>query len=152
MKTFFQQNDLEWIQAEIDVENMYVVILTLYISSCMSYQCTIFWMFKLFCALCLGYIFFFNVCDCLLSCFVTVLHFWDVLITEARRDGIQLTHWLLKDLDAILKHKFVLLIGIYRSSYDQAPRWLPHDLTDDKSTLVEVMAWCRQATSHCLSQ
>ena len=26
------------------------------------------------------------------------------------------------------------------------------DLTDDKSTVVQVMAWCRQATSHYLSQ
>ena len=26
------------------------------------------------------------------------------------------------------------------------------DLVDDKSTLVQVMAWCRQATSHYLSQ
>ena len=26
------------------------------------------------------------------------------------------------------------------------------DLTDDKSILVQVMAWCRQATSHYLSQ
>ena len=26
------------------------------------------------------------------------------------------------------------------------------DLTDDKSTLVQVMAWCRQATSHYLNQ
>ena len=26
------------------------------------------------------------------------------------------------------------------------------DLADDKSTLVQVMAWCRQATSHYLSQ
>ena len=31
-------------------------------------------------------------------------------------------------------------------------RWMPLDLTDDKSTLVQVMAWCRQATSHYLSQ
>ena len=31
-------------------------------------------------------------------------------------------------------------------------RLLPVDLTDDKSTLVQVMAWCRQATSHYLSQ
>ena len=29
---------------------------------------------------------------------------------------------------------------------------MPQDLTDDKSTLVQVMAWCRQATSHCLNQ
>ena len=29
---------------------------------------------------------------------------------------------------------------------------MPQDLTDDKSTLVQVMAWCRQTTSHYLSQ
>ena len=29
---------------------------------------------------------------------------------------------------------------------------MPLHLTDDKSTLVQVMAWCRQATSHYLSQ
>ena len=37
-------------------------------------------------------------------------------------------------------------------SYEIALRWMPLELTDDKSTLVEVMAWCRQATSHYLSQ
>ena len=26
---------------------------------------------------------------------------------------------------------------------------MPEDLTDGKSTLVQAMAWCRQATSHC---
>ena len=31
-------------------------------------------------------------------------------------------------------------------------RWMSLDLTDDKSTLVQVMAWRRQATSHYLSQ
>ena len=46
----------------------------------------------------------------------------------------------------------VLLIGIFRSSRDNALRWMPQDLTDDKSTLVQVMAWCRQTTSHYLSQ
>ena len=46
----------------------------------------------------------------------------------------------------------VLLIGIFKSSYDNVLRWMPHDFTDDKSTLVQVMAWCRQATSHYLSQ
>ena len=33
-----------------------------------------------------------------------------------------------------------------------ALRWMPLDLTDDKSTLVQVLAWCRKATSHYLSQ
>ena len=31
-------------------------------------------------------------------------------------------------------------------------RWKSLDRTDAKSTLVQVMAWCRQATSHYLSQ
>ena len=44
----------------------------------------------------------------------------------------------------------VLLIGLFRS-YDNALRWMPYDLTDDKSTLVQVMAWCRQVASHCLN-
>ena len=46
----------------------------------------------------------------------------------------------------------VLLIGIFRSSHDNALRWMPQDLTDDKSALVQVMAWCRQAPSHYLSK
>ena len=33
-----------------------------------------------------------------------------------------------------------------------ALKWIPLDLTDDESILVQVMAWCRQATSHYLSQ
>ena len=39
----------------------------------------------------------------------------------------------------------VLLIGIFRSSYDSVLRCMPDDLTVDKSTWVQVMAWCRQA-------
>ena len=46
----------------------------------------------------------------------------------------------------------VLLIGIFRSTHDNALRWVPQDLTDDKSTLVQVMAWCRRATGHYMSQ
>ena len=33
-----------------------------------------------------------------------------------------------------------------------ASSWMPNDFFHDKSTLVQVMAWCRQATSHYLSQ
>ena len=36
----------------------------------------------------------------------------------------------------------VLLIGIIRSPHDNDLRWMPQDHTDDKSTLVQVMAWC----------
>ena len=48
--------------------------------------------------------------------------------------------------------KLTLVNGHWGISYEIALRWLPLDLTDDKSTLVLVMAWCRQATSHYLSQ
>ena len=30
--------------------------------------------------------------------------------------------------------------------------WISHDLNDEKSTFIQVMAWCRQATSHYLNQ
>ena len=36
--------------------------------------------------------------------------------------------------------------------FEFAFRWLSLDRTDDKSTLVQVMVWCRQATSHHLGQ
>ena len=48
--------------------------------------------------------------------------------------------------------KLNLLNGGWGISYEIALRWMPLNLTDDKSTLVQVMAWCRQATSHYLSQ
>ena len=37
-------------------------------------------------------------------------------------------------------------------SCEIAIRWMLLDLTDDKSTLVQVMACCRQTTSHYLNQ
>ena len=66
-----------------------------------------------------------------------------------------LTHWPLGDPYVIFKSvifNLALLIAIFKSSYDDVLRWMPQDLTDDKSTLVQVMAWCRQATSHYLNQ
>ena len=37
-------------------------------------------------------------------------------------------------------------------SCEIALRWIPLDLVEDKSTSVQAMAWCPQASSHCLSQ
>ena len=37
-------------------------------------------------------------------------------------------------------------------SCETAVGWISLDLSDDKSILAQVMAWCRQATSHYLSQ
>ena len=48
--------------------------------------------------------------------------------------------------------KPILVNGGWGISYEIALRWMPQDLNNDKSTLVQVMAWCRQATSHYLSQ
>ena len=42
--------------------------------------------------------------------------------------------------------------GGWGISYENALRWMPLNITDEKSTLVQVMAWCRQATSHYLSR
>ena len=69
--------------------------------------------------------------------------------------SLSLTHWSLGNLDAILKKSIfnlVSLTGICKTSYANTLRWMPLDLTEGKSRLVQVMAWCPQATSHYLSQ
>ena len=48
--------------------------------------------------------------------------------------------------------KLILVNGGWGIPYEIALRWMPLDLTDDKSALVQVMAWCRQTTCHYLSQ
>ena len=48
--------------------------------------------------------------------------------------------------------KQILLIDGWGISCEIALIWMSLDFTDDQSTLVQVMAWCRQATSHYLSQ
>ena len=68
---------------------------------------------------------------------------------------VNLTHWPLGDFSLNLRKvifKLILVNGGWGISYEIALRWMPQDLTDDKSTLVQVMAWCLQATSHYLSQ
>ena len=66
-----------------------------------------------------------------------------------------LTHWPLGDLNVILGMQSSILLcwfGTFNSSHGNVLRWMPHDLTDDESTLIQVTAWCRQATSHYLNQ
>ena len=48
--------------------------------------------------------------------------------------------------------KLISVIDGWRISCETVVRLMLLDLSDDKSTLVQVMAWCRQATSHYLSQ
>ena len=49
--------------------------------------------------------------------------------------------------------RFILAIDVWDISHEISSRWMMSlDLTDRKSSLVQVLAWCRQATSHYLSQ
>ena len=48
--------------------------------------------------------------------------------------------------------KQILVIDGWVISCEITLRWMSQGLTDNKSTLVQVMAWCRQATSHYLNQ
>ena len=48
--------------------------------------------------------------------------------------------------------KVILVIDGYGVQCQVALIWTSMDLTNDKLTLVQVMAWCREATSHYLSQ
>ena len=43
-------------------------------------------------------------------------------------------------------------IKFVSNSYDVIFKWMPQNLVEGKSTLVQVMAWCHQATSHYLNQ
>ena len=46
----------------------------------------------------------------------------------------------------------VTIIDILKIFSEITFRWMPQHFTDNKSTLVKVMAWCHQATSHYLNQ
>ena len=52
----------------------------------------------------------------------------------------------------LMSLKLNLVIDGWGFFCETALRWMSLDLTDDKSTLVQVMAWCHQATSHYMSQ
>ena len=80
-----------------------------------------------------------------------ILCSWNIMASASDR----LTHWPLGDFDKKFRQiifKLILVIEGWSISCEIAIRWMPLDLTDDESTLVQVMAWCRQATSHYLNQ
>ena len=47
--------------------------------------------------------------------------------------------------------KLILRIDVMNSSCEICLRWMPQNPIDDKSTLVQVMGWCHQATSYHLN-
>ena len=105
--------------------------------------------------------------SCLHVCLVLVMQPWRIRVhkwqesssiwqykeDKTKHDIPYFTHWPLGDLNDILNAVFKLILGIdgWGISCIITFRQMSLDLTD-KSTLVPVMAWCRQATSHYLNQ
>ena len=52
----------------------------------------------------------------------------------------------------LLIFKPIPRIDIFNISHEISLRWMPQDITDGKSSLVQVMACCLAAPSHYLSQ
>ena len=65
-----------------------------------------------------------------------------------------LTHWCLGELkeNSYVIFKIILVIGGRGNSCVIDLKWMSLGTGLDKSTLVQLMAWCRQATSHYLNQ
>ena len=81
--------------------------------------------------------------------------FWNVSETTPwilwNRLQWNLTHWPQGDVAVILQVYFFRLIlqtDSLRSSSEIGLRWVAQNRIDDKWTLLQVMAWCRKATSH----
>ena len=69
--------------------------------------------------------------------------------------GTRLTHWPLGKFEWDFLYVIfiqILVIDGWGISCEIALIGVSLDFTDDQSILVQVMAWCCQATSHCLSQ
>ena len=82
---------------------------------------------------------------------------WKLPAIFISRHLLVLTHWPLENWNEILGTRYLIfqIISVtdgWGISCELVLRWMSLDLTDDKSTLVQVIVWCRQATSHYLSQ
>ena len=74
---------------------------------------------------------------------------WKFLANE-----MEYSHSFVNSLKLVIQVIFQLIIVIDDCliSSQIALRWMSLDPTDDKSTLVQVMVWCCQATNHYLNQ
>ena len=82
-------------------------------------------------------------------------HITSTCHTVCRCHFVTLTHWSLGNLNDIFRYlilQIISVIGGWGISCELALRWTSIDLTDDKSSLVQVMAWRRHATSHYPNQ
>ena len=76
-------------------------------------------------------------------------------LAECRNtDMVSNTHWFLTDVEEKQVHFQTHWTTWYLEHFpwNWWNRWVPQKPIHDKSTLVQVMAWCRQAASHYLSQ
>ena len=80
---------------------------------------------------------------------------WSIIIVWVATQLVKpLSHWSLRDVAIILDQWFshTYQREISRTFPEIILRWMPQDLPDDQSTLVQVTALCRQATGHYLCQ
>ena len=70
-----------------------------------------------------------------------------VLVIKCR-----ITHCPLRDVAVILKVIFWNKISSLAIGCATALRWMPQNVTNEKSLFVQIIAWCRQARSHYLNQ
>ena len=70
-----------------------------------------------------------------------------VLVIKCR-----ITHCPLTDVAVILKVIFWNKISSLATGCETALRWMPQNVTNEKSLFVQIIAWCRQARSHYLNQ
>ena len=80
---------------------------------------------------------------------MTTLYVWSRILIR-RYLYIEITLRWQQDLDH--QQSQILVIHGWGMSCEIALIWMSLDFTDDQSTLVQVMIWCHQATSHYLSQ
>ena len=85
------------------------------------------------------------------TCLLVVLLVMLVSVVVEILSYFLLTHCGLGDFIWVLFRPITVIDG-WDTCCEITLRRMSLDLTDDKSTLVQVMAWCHQAASHYLSQ
>ena len=89
---------------------------------------------------------------------ILILFKWQITLRLQSQGGCNIEYTLLIAPGRFQFHfryvifKLTLVNGGWGISYEIALRRMSLDFTDGKSTLVQAMAWCRQATSQYLSQ
>ena len=83
-------------------------------------------------------------CERQVLCLISWVSYGVIILSWWERNGHKI-HWR-------INFQLILVIDGWSISCKIVLKWMPVDPTGVKSTLVQVMAWCRQATSHYLSQ